>query len=88
MSQTIVQGMFFIAGMEQTQCIVISCAWCAILQLCLDWSSLDTNASVIIGSLKPLKCKIWQRRRVWIKSSSFSLIKIKNRLFWRLFQQL
>jgi hypothetical protein len=21
--------------------------------------SLDTNASVIIGSLKPLKCKIW-----------------------------
>jgi hypothetical protein len=26
MSQTIVQGMFFIAGMEQTQCIVISCA--------------------------------------------------------------
>jgi hypothetical protein len=66
MSQTIVQRMFFIIGMEQTQGnIVISlCLMCDFAAM-FDWSSLDTNASVIIGSLKPLKCKIWQRNELF-----------------------
>jgi hypothetical protein len=58
MSQTIVQRMFFIIGMEQTQGNVVISLLDVRFCLCLDWSSLDTNASVIIGSLKPLKCKI------------------------------
>jgi hypothetical protein len=41
------------------------CLMCDFLQLCLIGLSLDTNASVIIGSLKPLKCKIWQRNELF-----------------------
>jgi hypothetical protein len=57
--------MFFIIGMEQTQCNIVipvlDVRFCSYVWIGL----LDTNASVIIGSLKPLKCKIWQRNELF-----------------------
>jgi hypothetical protein len=56
MSQTIVQRDVLHHGMEQTQqCCNFLCLMCDFCSYVWIGLSLDTNASVIIGSLKPVE---------------------------------